>query len=105
MFEKVKIYKPGRSAFRLNYQNRTTQCIGEVVPSMAKLMMPGDTFKFGQVATVELQPMIAPAKGDLWLESCAFFCPLDILALEGEEKFTQILVGQSNYQEAVPILE
>lgn len=103
MFEKVKIYKPGRSAFRLNYQNRTTQCIGEVVPSMAKLMMPGDTFKFGQVATVELQPMIAPAKGDLWLESCAFFCPLDILALEGEEKFTQILVGQSNYQEAVPI--
>lgn len=103
MFEKVKIYKPGRSAFKLNYNVRTTQCIGEVVPSMAKMLMPGDTFKFGQVATVELQPMIAPSKGDLWLESCAFFVPLDILALEGEEKFTKILVGQTDYQEAVPI--
>lgn len=103
MFEKVKIYKPGRTAFKLNYQNRTTQCIGECVPSMAKLCMPGDTWKFGQVATVEMQPMIAPAKGDLWLESCAFFVPLDILALEGEEKFTDILVGQTDYQQAVPI--
>lgn len=103
MFEKVKIYKPGRTAFKLNYQNRTTQCIGECVPSMAKLCMPGDTWRFGQVATVELQPMIAPSKGDLWLESCAFFVPLDILALEGEEKFTNILVGQTDYQKAVPI--
>ena len=103
MFEKVKIIRPKRSVFRLSYNNRTTQCIGEVVPSMAKLLMPGDTFKFGQVATVEMQPMISPAKGDLWLESCAFFVPLDILALEGEEKFTDILVGQTDYQKAVPV--
>ena len=103
MFEKVKIIRPKRSVFRLSYNNRTTQCIGEVVPSMAKLLMPGDTFKFGQVATVELQPMISPAKGDLWLESCAFFVPLDILALDGEEKFTDILVGQTDYQKAIPV--
>ena len=56
MFEKVKIIKPKRSVFKLNYQNRTTQCIGEVVPSMAKLLMPGDTFKFGQAAIQQLQP-------------------------------------------------
>lgn len=103
MFEKVKIYKPGRSAFRLSYNNRTSQNIGEVVPSMAKMLMPGDTFRFGQVATVELQPMIAPSKGDLWLESCAFFVPMDILKLDGEEKFTDILVGQTDYQKAVPV--
>lgn len=103
MFEKVKIIRPKRSVFNLRYNNRTTQNIGEVVPSMAKLMMPGDTFKFGQVATVELQPMISPAKGDLWLESCAFFVPLDILAIDDEKKFTEILVSQSDYQEAVPI--
>lgn len=103
MFEKVKIKLPSRSVFRLNYQNRTTQKIGQVVPSMAKLMMPGDKFSFGQVATVEMQPMIAPSKGDLWLESCAFFVPLDILAKEGEEKFTKILNGQSDYQQIVPI--
>lgn len=103
MFEKVKIYKPGRTAFRLSYQNRTTQKIGQAVPSMAKLLMPGDTFRFGQVASVELMPMLSPAKGELWLESCAFFVPLDILALEGEEKFTEILTGQVDYQKAVPI--
>lgn len=91
MFEKVKIIRPKRSVFNLRYNNRTTQNIGEVVPSMAKLMMPGDTFKFGQVATVELQPMISPAKGDLWLESCAFFVPLDILAIDDEKSLLKFL--------------
>lgn len=103
MFERVKIYRPKRSAFKLSYNNRTSQNIGEVVPSLAKLCMPGDTFRFGQVASVELQPLVSPFKGDLWLESCAFFCPFDILKKDGEEKFTDILTGVVDTQQAVPV--
>jgi len=103
MFEKVKILRPKRSAFRLSYTSRTTQKIREVVPSFAKLLMPGDTFRFGQVATVELMPLISPFKGDLYLESVAFFCPLDILAINDEKKFTDILTSVVDTQQAVPI--
>lgn len=103
MFEKVKIFRPKRSAFRLSYTNRTTQKIGEVVPSFAKFLMPSDTFRFGQVATVELMPLISPFKGDLYLESVAFFCPLDILAINDEQKFTDILTSVVDTQSAVPI--
>ena len=105
LFEKVKIIRPKRSVFKLNYNHHTTQCIGEVIPSMAKLLMPGDTFKFGQVATVEMQPLIAPTKGELWLESCAFFVPLDILAMGSESTFTEILKSVTDTQDpnGVPV--
>lgn len=99
LFEKVKIIRPKRSVFKLNYNHHTTQCIGEVIPSMAKLLMPGDTFKFGQVATVEMQPLVAPTKGELWLESCAFFVPLDILSMGNESKFTEILKSVTDTQD------
>lgn len=103
LFNKIKLIKPRRSVFRLSHSVRTTMNIGEIVPTCFVEMVPGDTFRFGQVATVELQPLVAPFKGDLWQESAAFFVPYDILALDDEDKFTQILATVVDTQSSVPI--
>ena len=102
-FEKIRLKRPRRSVFRQNNSVRTTLNIGEVIPSFWRIMVPGDTFHFGQVAQVELMPMVAPTKGDLYLESCAFFVAFDSLAIENEEKFTEILSHVTDTQQAVPI--
>lgn len=102
-FDRIKLHRPKRTAFRLNNNVHTTMRIGEVVPSYWRLLMPGDTFKFGQVSTVELTPLKSPFRGELWQESCAFFVSFDQLKMEGEEVFTQILSSVANTQESVPI--
>lgn len=102
-FEKIKLIRPRRSVFRENNTVRTTLRIGQVIPSMWREMVPGDTFHSGQVAQVELMPMVAPTKGDLYLESCAFFVAYDTLAIGDESKFTDILATITDVSQAVPI--
>lgn len=101
MFEKVRLPRPKRSAFKLSYNLSTTMDIGVAQPTMIKTAIPGDTFKFGQVAKVELSPLISPFKGELWLESCAFFVSYDTLALDGETKFTEMLSHITDTQEPI----
>ena len=91
MYEKIKIYRPGRDVHRLSYDVTTDLNIGIVKPTMAIDCVPGDTFKFGQIGTVEFMPLVTPLKCDLYLESCAFFVPYDILAMGDEKKLTEIL--------------
>ena len=102
-FEKIKLVRPRRSVFKENNSVRTTLRIGQVIPSMWRECVPGDTFHFGQVAQVELMPMVAPTKGDLYLESCAFFVAYDTLAIGDESKFTDILATITDVSQAVPI--
>lgn len=102
-FEKIKLIRPRRSVFRENNTVRTTLRIGQVIPSMWREMVPGDTFHLGQVAQVELMPMVAPTKGDLYLESVAFFVAYDTLAIDDESKFTDILATITDVSQAVPI--
>ena len=102
-FEKIKLIRPRRSVFKENNTVRTTLRIGQVIPSMWRECVPGDTFHFGQVAQVELMPMVAPTKGDLYLESCAFFVAYDTLAIGDELKFTDILATITDVSQAVPI--
>lgn len=102
-FEKIKLTRPRRSVFRENNTVRTTLRIGQVIPSMWREMVPGDTFHLGQVAQVELMPMVAPTKGDLYLESAAFFVAYDTLAIGDESKFTDILATITDVSQAVPI--
>lgn len=102
-FEKIKLVRPRRTVFRENNTVRTTARIGQVIPSMWREMVPGDTFHFGQVAQVELMPMVAPTKGDLYLESAAFFVAYDTLKIGDENKFTDILATITDVSQAVPI--
>ena len=102
-FEKIKLIRPRRSVFRENNTVRTTLRIGQVIPSMWREMVPGDTFHIGQVAQVELMPLVAPTKGDLYLESCLFFVAYDTLSIGDESKFTDILATITDVSQAVPI--
>lgn len=105
MFERVKLFRPSRNVHKLNHEVRTTLDIGVVKPSMWLDCVPGDSIQFGQVATVELQPLATPVKGLLFLESCAFFVPYDILKMGTELPLTQILMyaaKNEDVQEPIP---
>lgn len=104
IFDKVKIKTYKRTAFKLSYNHDTTMNIGQVIPTCCIEMVPGDTFKFGQVSHIETQPLQAPFRGELWSESLAFFCSYDSLKMDDESRFTELLSGVTDPQhEALPV--
>lgn len=104
IFDRVKIRHYKRSAFKLSHSVRTSMNLGEVVPSMAIEMVPGDTFRFGQVATMDFTPFVSPFYGEFWQESLAFFVSYDSLKMGNESRFTDMLASVTDPQhDAVPI--
>lgn len=105
LFDRVKVKTYKRTAFPLSHSIRTTLNIGQVVPTGCWECVPGDTFKFGQVATLELQPLISPFYGELWQESLAFFVSYDSLEMASDGgSFTELLKGVTDPQhDALPV--
>ena len=104
IFDRVKIKTYKRTAFKLSYNHDTTMNIGQVIPTCCIEMVPGDTFRFGQVSHIETQPLQAPFRGELWSESLAFFCSYDSLKMADETRFTELLSGVTDPQhDALPV--
>ena len=104
IFDRVKIKTYKRTAFKLSYNHDTTMNIGQVIPTCCIEMVPGYTFRFGQVSHIETQPLQAPFRGELWSESLAFFCSYDSLKMADETRFTELLSGVTDPQhDALPV--
>lgn len=103
-YSRIPMVRPKRTLFKVNKNLRTTANIGEMIVSYCREMVPGDTFALNQVASAEFMPSIAPFKGSIELESCAFFVPYDQLAIESDEgKFSDILLSMRNLENTVPV--
>lgn len=80
VYSVIPLRRPKRSRFNLSHEVDTAFNIGQLVPTCRPLeVVPGDTFKLAQVASVDLMPLVRPFKGDLYFESWAFFVTNDML--------------------------
>lgn len=105
VYSVIPLARPRRAVHRLNHVVDTSANIGELIPTGRPIeCVPGDTMDISQIITADLMPMIKPAKGNLWLESWAFFVTNDMLYRPIDSgKFTDILVSAQNPQEVLPL--
>lgn len=105
VYSVIPLARPKRAVHRLNHVVDTSANIGELIPTGRAIeCVPSDTIDISQIITVDLMPMIKPSKGNLWLESWAFFVTNDMLYKPKDSaKFTDILVSAQNPKEALSV--
>lgn len=105
VYSVIPLARPRRAVHRLNHVVDTSANIGELIPTGRPIeCVPGDTMDISQIITADLMPMIKPAKGNLWLESWAFFVTNDMLYRTIDSgKFTDILVSAQNPKEVLAL--
>jgi len=59
-FKKTGGIRPGKSAFDLSFEHKTTCNMGELIPIAIKEALPGDVFSIGNEIVIRMQPMVAP---------------------------------------------
>ena len=82
-FQTVAGLRPGRSVFDLSYDKKLTCDMGELIPVLCEMVVPGDTWMIGNSVVVRMQPMLAPIMHEINVFVHYFFVPLRILEAEG----------------------
>lgn len=72
----VSMHNYNRSTHDLSYTWRNTQAVGTLVPFMAELALPGDTFDIDLRVHTLTHPTIGPLFGSFKQQSDIFFCPI-----------------------------
>lgn len=79
-FDRVRGLHPRRSRFNLSYGKAFDCDMGQLIPTMARFMVPGDIFTYYQEAVVRAKaPLRSPAFAEINVYSYNFFVPLRIL--------------------------
>lgn len=72
----VPVPNPGRSAFNLSHEYKTSTEMGRLEPVLARLTMPGTVYSLDATTIVRLMPLVAPVLHNFEVRVDAFFCPL-----------------------------
>lgn len=75
IFNKMAVRKPQTSTFDHSHDHRTTFNMGELVPSTALEVMPGDKFNISVQNLLRFQPLIAPVMQKINVTTHFFFVP------------------------------
>lgn len=78
-YQTVKTLRPGRSAFDLSHDVKTTCDLGQLIPFMAELVVPGDHWTVGIEAVIRMMPMVAPILHKIDAFFDLFFIPFRLL--------------------------
>jgi len=99
-FQNIGKLHPKKSAFDLSYDVKLTCDMGELIPTMAKLMVPGDTFKYAVEDVVRLLPLATPIYHEIIVTNHTFFIPIRILM----KNFDRYISGgkDGNYVTPIP---
>lgn len=79
VFQRVAGLRPGRSVFDLSYDKKFTCDMGELIPVLCEMAVPGDHWTIGNQVVVRLQPLLAPIMHAIDVVVHYFFVPLRIL--------------------------
>lgn len=96
VFTNEKGRAPSRSAFDLSHEKKFTCDMGQIIPVMACMALPGDIFQLDNSAVIRFQPMVAPILHQIDVETFYFFTPLRILDDNFEEFITKGVNGTSS---------
>lgn len=97
IFNSVSFRKVKRNAFNLDYENKFTGNMGELLPFFVQDVVPHDTLKCGNEYLMRLQPLLAPLMHRVDIRQHYFNVPLRLI-WEDFEKF--ITGGEDGTQTA-----
>lgn len=105
IFSKVPIPKVRRNRFNLSYSYKTTMDMGIAYPVNCQRMVPGDKFKIGHEAIVQLNPLNAPPMTEMNMYFMDFFVP-DRVAYKdlGENFFSDFISNHFDDDGDTPVL-
>lgn len=95
VFSKVRIDRPGRSAFDLSHEIKLTCDMGQLIPICLMECIPGDIFKIAQQIVGRLQPTVAPILHLINIIVHFYHVPYRILWNEWEDFITGGPTGES----------
>lgn len=106
VYNQVVITRPKRAVHNLSHNVKTDARIGEVfLISRPIECVPGDTMKVGNISEVQMAPMVAPSKGELYYETFCFFVSNDMLQGVDTYSFTEILSSMlDDSPKSLPVL-
>ncbi|WNK15118.1 MAG: major capsid protein [Microvirus sp.] len=89
IYEGVRANRPGRSAFNLSHEVKTTCDLGQLVPFLCEEVVPGDIFKIGVEAVLRFMPLVAPVLHEINIFMHYLFVPTRLMFPEpnGWESF------------------
>lgn len=94
IFQKVKSLSPGRSVFDLSYAKLFTCDFGQLIPTMADEVYPGDTFNLSTQMVVRMNPLISPVMHEIYATQHYFFVPTRLLWDKWEDFITGGIDGK-----------
>lgn len=88
-FQTVQALRPGRSVFDLSYDKKLTCDMGELIPVLCEMAIPGDHWTVGNSVVARLQPLLAPIMHEINIYVHYFFVPLRILESESLDWYSE----------------
>lgn len=88
-YKDVQRMRPPMSTFNLSYSKDFTCDMGQLIPVMADMVLPGDIWRIGNHSLVRMMPAIAPFTTEVNIYAHSFFVPLRLLWDEFEEFITR----------------
>lgn len=85
-----------RSAMDLSHEKKFTCDMGQLIPVLCMLGLPGDVIDIGNSAVVRMQPLVAPVLHEIDVETFYFAVPLRIIDDTFEEFITRGVTGNSS---------
>lgn len=85
LFDEVKINKPKFSAFDMSFENKLSSNLGDLVPTLCKEVLPGDTLELRSSSLVRFAPTLAPLLHNIDVMTYTFFVPNRLIWNEWEK--------------------
>ena len=93
VFNNEKGRAPGHSGFDLSHEKKFTCDMGQIIPILATVALPGDVFQLDNSCVIRFQPMVAPILHQVDVETFYFFVPFRILDDQFEAFITKGIQG------------
>ena len=85
-----------RSAFDLSHEKKFTCDMGQLIPVLCMMGLPGDVIDIGNSIVARMQPLVAPVLHEIDVETFYFGVPLRIIDSTWEEFITRGVTGNSS---------
>jgi len=100
VFSRTGSVNPARSVFDLSYSKALTCDMGQLIPIVHDMALPGDTWDIGSRVVLRFQPLLAPLMWEINVTMHYFFIPFRLLWELWEQWITRGTDG--NFTDVIP---
>lgn len=96
MFTSIPVQKPKKAKFNLSHSKKGSCEFNELIPVMAREVLPGDNWQQDSGLMLRAAPMVSPVMHEVDVKLYSFFVPYRLVWDEFKDYITKGRLGQSN---------